>query len=180
MSGNRSPRNLTSSPLRTTIEQQNNQGRLSRVKIVERAGRSVKNILAPNDPWGVTKCTDPDCFPCSTSVGSMKVSCRTPGVLYQIICKLCEAEGKRSVYIGQSGKNSYSRGRKHLEDYKAGSSSHCMSTHMKVHHSNVPIQVSNFRMVTLRSFHTPLGRQISEGLNGHSKVISHSSWETNK
>ena len=95
----------------------------------------------------------------------MKVSCRTPGVLYQIICTLCEAEGKRSVYIGQSGKNSYSRGRKHLEDYKAGSSSHCMSTHMKVHHSNVPIQVSNFRMVTLRSFHTPLGRQISEGLS---------------
>ena len=45
------------------------------------------------------------------SVGDLKVSCRTPGVLYKIFCTLCEEEGKESVYVGESGKNSYSRGK---------------------------------------------------------------------
>ena len=32
-------------------EKQNNQGRRSRIKIVEKAGISLKNVLAPIDPW---------------------------------------------------------------------------------------------------------------------------------
>ena len=31
-------------------ESENNQGRKSRVKIIEKAGRSVKSLLAPNNP----------------------------------------------------------------------------------------------------------------------------------
>lgn len=50
-------------------EQANNQGRASRIKIVEKAGISMKNMLAPNNPWGVTRCKDPKCFPCSSSTG---------------------------------------------------------------------------------------------------------------
>ena len=142
----------------------NNQGRVSRIKIVEKAGRSLKSILAPNDPWGVSKCADPECFVCSTSVGDLKVSCRTPGILYKIFCTRCEEEGKKSVYVGQSGKNGYSRGKKHLEDFAARNNSHCMVIHCRVHHPNEQMLASNFRMVPIRAYHTPLERQISEGL----------------
>ena len=70
-------------------EMDNNQGRNFRVKIVEKAGRSLKSILAPNYPWSFSKCEDIDCFPCSSSTGKIKVHCRTPGVVYNIICNLC-------------------------------------------------------------------------------------------
>ena len=111
-------------------ESENNQGRKSRVKIIEKAGRSVKSLLAPNNPWSATKCGDEECFMCSTATGPLKLSCRVPGVLYTIVCVLCEEEGgKSAVYYGESGKNCYERGKKHLEQFKAGNASHCMTIH---------------------------------------------------
>ena len=143
----------------------NNQGRSSRIKIVERAGRPLKNVLAPNDPWGVSKCQDQECFPCSSSVGSPKLSCRTPGILYRIVCSVCEDSGKKVVYFGESGQNGYSRGRKHLQDFKSGMTSHCMTIHMKVHHPNLPRSASYFKMIPVKSFRSPLERQVSEALS---------------
>ena len=68
------------------------------------------------------------------------------------------------MYVGQSGKNGYSRGKKHLEDFAARNNSHCMVIHCRVHHPNEQMLASNFRMVPIRAYHTPLERQISEGL----------------
>ena len=146
-------------------ESQNNQGRCSRIKIVEKAGKSIKSILAPNDPWGVEKCKSPDCFVCSTNVGPTKVSCRSSGVVYKIICTLCEKEGRgEAVYYGQSGKNCYARGKKHIEDFKSGDSSHCMTIHARVYHPDETRLVSNFRMIPLKTYRKPMERQISEAL----------------
>ena len=146
-------------------ESENNQGRCSRIKIVEKAGQSIKNILAPNDPWGVAKCKSLDCFVCSTNTGPLKVSCRSPGVVYTIICTLCEEEGRgMAVYYGQSGKNCYARGKKHLEDFKSGDNSHCMTIHAKVHHPNEQRMMSKFKMIPLRTYRKPLERQIKEAL----------------
>ena len=158
-------------------EMDNNQGRNFRVKIVEKAGRSLKSILAPNYPWSFSKCEDLDCFPCSSSTGKIKVHCRTPGVVYNIICNLCHG---MAIYYGESGKNCYSRGKKHLEDYKAGNSSHCMSIHMKIHHPQEPWLVSNFKMIPVKSVRKPLDRQVSEALeiyNSEAEILMNSGAE---
>ena len=148
-----------------THEAENNQGRMSRVKIIEKAGRSVKSLLAPNNPWSASKCGDKECFMCSTATGPLKLSCRVPGVLYTIVCVLCEESGgKSSVYYGESGKNCYERGKKHLEQFKAGNSSHCMTIHSRVHHQDIPRLVSHYRMVPIKAVRKPLDRQISEAL----------------
>ena len=146
-------------------ETQNNQGRTSRIKIVERAGRSLKTILAPNCPWGVQKCTDAKCFPCSTSTGPLKVSCRTPGVVYSIVCVFCEEAGLEAIYFGESGHNCYTRGRKHLDDFHAGITSNCMSIHARVHHPDEPRLATNFKMIPLKTINKPMDRQITEALN---------------
>ena len=145
-------------------EEENNQGRSSRIRIVERAGSSLKSILAPNDPWGVSKCSDAECFPCGTNDGPSKVGCRVPGVMHQIICTLFESDGNRALYIGETGRNAYSRGKKHVEDFLAGRSSHCMVIHHRVHHPDVPKSVDHYRMEPVKSFRTPLDRQVSEAL----------------
>ena len=76
----------------------NQQGRTSRIRIVKKAGRSIKNVLAPNYPWSIELCKDPEGFPCSTADGPPQISCRTPGVIYNIVCWLCEYTGNSSVY----------------------------------------------------------------------------------
>ena len=88
-----------------------------------------------------------------------------PGVVYTIICTLCEEEGRgMAVYYGQSGKNCYARGKKHLEDFKSGDNSHCMTIHAKVHHPNEQRMMSKFKMIPLRTYRKPLERQIKEAL----------------
>ena len=93
------------------------------------------------------------------------MSCRRPGVTYEIVCVLCENIGTKAVYFSESGKNAFSRGKKHLDDYKSGLSSHCMTIHQRVHHPDVPLSSSNFRMIPVKAFGTALDRQVSEALN---------------
>ena len=146
-------------------EKQNNQGRSSRIKIVERAGISLKNVLAPNDPWGIVKCQDLDCFTCTTNMEPAKVSCRTPGIIYNIFCNICGNDNREAVYVGQSGKNAYSRGKDHIDAFLAGSNSHCLVIHHRTHHPDLPRLVAHYRMAPIRSYKTPLDRQISEALD---------------
>ena len=124
----------------------------------------MKSVLGTNSPWHVAKCGDPDCFPCSTAVGPLKISCRTPGAVYSIVCLLCQGKGTDAVYYGETGKNCYSRGKKHLEDFAAKLSSHCMTIHAKKHHPDVTTVASNFRMIPLKLIRKPLDRQITEAL----------------
>ena len=102
---------------------------------------------------------------CTTNIGPLKLICRTPGVVYSIVCTLCEEEGRgAAVYYGESGKNCYARGKKHLEDFRSGNSNHCMVIHARVHHPEEARVVSHFKMIPLRTFRKPVERQISEAL----------------
>ena len=47
-------------------EAQNVQGRRSRIKVVERSGKCVKDLLSKSYPWPTDRCSDTGCFPCST------------------------------------------------------------------------------------------------------------------
>ena len=128
----------------------------------------ILNVLLPQRMWSAPK-----------------VNCRKPGILYNIICVLCENAGIKAVYFGESGKNAYSRGKKHIEDFQGGLSSHCMTIHQKTHHPDAPKAVSNFRMVPVRPFMHPLDRQIREALkiqNCEADIImnSGSEWRTGR
>ena len=146
-------------------EEMNNQGRSSRIRIVEVAGKSIKKVLAPNYPWPTSKCSDPQCFPCSSSVGPPKISCRVPGILYRIICSLCDGTNDQAVYHGESGHNAYTRGGEHLKEYRAGLTTNCMSIHSRVHHPEADRTEIHYRMEVLKVHRRPLDRQIGEALS---------------
>ena len=158
-------------------EERNAQGRQVRIKVVERSGRSVKNTLAPNYPWKPQFCNDSDCFPCSS--GKLpKISCRKPGVAYQIVCTLCSGSGISSVYEGESGKCVFERGKKHLSEFHAGLSTNAMVIHNRIHHDSVPSL--NFEMKAVKTFTTPLERQLDEALrikNSEADVLMNSGSE---
>ena len=145
-------------------EVDNNQGRLKRIKIVKSAGKSIKSVLSPNYPWRTLKCGVQECFSCSTSSIPSKISCRTPGILYKIVYDACDKVGKDASYFGESGHNAYTRGKKHLSQYAANESSHCMAIHSRVHHPDEDRSTVKYRMEILKSIRRPLDRQITEAM----------------
>ena len=142
-------------------ESENNQGRVHRIRIVEKAGLSVRNFLSTNYPWGVNKCGKEDCFQCTTCPDP-KFSCRRPGIGYSITCMKCSTEQVSAVYEGESSKSAYARGKKHLEELKAALRTNGMVIHNSTHHHHDGLSQNNFMMRVLRTFSRPLQRQIDE------------------
>ena len=76
--------------------------KLKRVKFVERGGNSIQGILCRSNPWKEKKCGDGECMVCRTEV---KGDCRVESVVYEVKYTKCEVEGKRRVYVGETGRS---------------------------------------------------------------------------
>ena len=57
-----------------------------RIRIVERAGNSIKNYLQRSDPFKSNVCRKEDCFVCTTGG---KGNCSATSVVYEVKCKEC-------------------------------------------------------------------------------------------
>ena len=78
---------------------------------MERAGTTIKQHLQRSDPLGDNRCPDKDNCPiCNGGKGGR---CRQEGVNYEIVCERCGAK-----YFGESARNAYTRGQKHIKDYQ--------------------------------------------------------------
>ena len=144
-------------------EEQNLQGRLSRIKIVEKSGRTVKQIVSSNYPRRTERCEDQDCFPCSTSKKRPTFSCRIPGAGYRIFCTICEQQGAPAIYCGETGQNLYTRGGQHRSEFNQKLSTNGLVIHNNRYHQEAPT-VFNFRMEGTALFNSPIDRQIDESL----------------
>ena len=63
-----------------------------KIKLVERAGDKLVDVLHKSNAWSEADCEREDCLICSTE-GSRKGSCRRRNVLYETFCKLCPKDG---------------------------------------------------------------------------------------
>ena len=141
------------------VECENRQNRNSRIKIVERTGKTILSHLSCNYPWSPQPCNDVDCFPCSTNT-DIKISCRKHGVSYRIVCTLCSLDDIAAAYEGETGKCLFVRGKWHMKEFKDG--------------------VSTNGMEALRTFQKPLDRQIEEALrikNSEFEILMNSGTE---
>ena len=55
------------------------------VKIIERAGTALENILCTKNPWGQEVCGRTDCHVCREGSKSLG-QCRKEGVIYSLAC----------------------------------------------------------------------------------------------
>ena len=76
--------------------------------MVERAGSSIKRQLQSSYPFKENKFED-KCFVC---VSNGKGNCRRRNVNYGIVCS---RHGYNYVYIGETVRNAFCRGREHLK-----------------------------------------------------------------
>ena len=127
------------------------------IKVIEKAGTKVKRMLQRNNPFKAGECNDERCFVCSTS---KKGNCRKPGVTYDI---RCEGDCDEDAYNGETFKNTFARGKEHLDDYEKKRSSSVMWKHCQKKHGGVEQQF-NMRVVDC-SRRDPMMRQILEAIH---------------
>ena len=87
-----------------------------KLAVAEVPGTSLKSKLQRSDPFREKKCKSDDCIVCVEGDGGR---CRIDGVTYKVTCKGCG-----EVYIGQSSKNAYTRGKEHMLTVNAGQTAH--------------------------------------------------------
>ena len=132
----------------------------NKVKIIERAGSSVKSILVKPNPWQDQSCGRGKCIACMQDKG--KGQCKTRSITYQTWCQECQLKGVDSVYIGESARSYFERGLEHQQDYSAKKEESHMHEHaVEMHAHEAP---PTFGMKVLQKHRTPLYRQLHEAV----------------
>ena len=137
-------------------EAQNNQGRKIRFKIVEKGGITLEQKLRRSNPWAGENCGRPKCFPCRAGEGG---NCWRESVTYTLWCEECGI--KVAAYKGESGRNGFSRGEEHLDNYATQDEEKSILWAHSVHHHNGRADVQ-YMMRVSGAYNEPLDRQIME------------------
>ena len=131
-----------------------------KVRIIERAGVSVKKKLQKSYPFLKEKC-DETCFVC---MSEGKGNCKRSNVTYQIACT---RPGCKHVYEGESSRHAYSRGREHLKSLAKKDEDSVLVQHIKEKHENdfSDPPCFKFKMSVTQSHVTALSRLVTEAVN---------------
>jgi hypothetical protein len=128
-------------------------------KVIETGGLSLKAVLQRSNPLETGGCETPDCLPCKHGRGEGG-NCKGCGVNYQLECQLCP-DGERSVYIGESSRNLYTRSKEHLSRYGTGKTTSFMVKHKNAaHRGEEPV----YRAKVTASTRDCLTRQVREAV----------------
>ena len=98
-----------------------NRNNQERIKIVEKGGLKVKNILCAKNPFKKYKYELKTCPLCSNSEfveassEEVKVACNTNNVGYKWQCMTCTENDTVKVYEGETGRSARLRGAEHLK-----------------------------------------------------------------
>ena len=140
------------------------------IKIVERAGISLKRQLQKSDPFVGKNCGRNNCFPC-TSGG--KGSCRSVGINYSIYCCECEQEDGEKVYHGQSARTGFIRGEEHWNDFEHRREKSVLWKHCREKHEGRADGIK-FRMDIVGVYRNDaMKRQITEAVRIRATPESH-------
>ena len=150
-------------------EELNRYSKLS-IKVVEKGGVKLKNILVKKDPFEKPKCNTNLCPICHQTEYSVlndndRIPCGTPNVGYRWVCMKCE-----STYEGESARQNTVRAVEHLKDLHNKKRNSPLMKHLKVHHPEEDIK---FKFKTTKRFYDPLSRQADEAVRINNASSAH-------
>ena len=146
-----------------------------RVKVVERGGTTIKQILTKSNPWAAGFCSRAGCLMCENGDG--KQNCMEKNIVYQISCLECAAAAstggdgvnnidqgrcRLALYIGQTSRTGYERGREHLEGLKKKNENNPLYKHVADKH-NDDTNVK-FRMTVVKKHFSAFSRLVHEAI----------------
>ena len=160
----------------------------NKVKIVERAGVKLQDVITKANPWKGQDCERKNCILCFTKARTGKKStqdCHKRSIIYETRCLTCEEaeneriesldieekekkEMKRNMkkykYIGESSRSAYERGWEHANDMAQLKSTSHMLKHAVGVHPEKDMNEVVFGMSVLKYTQTSFERQIGESV----------------
>ena len=138
-----------------------------RVKVVERGGSTLMDMLGKANPWESESCGREDCFPCKTEAGRGG-NCQAESSTYSVSCQECKGRGVDSRYFGETSRTPYLRGQEHLAGLRRGEEDNALWKHCCEHHQGERVK---FSMKVGRKHRTPLTRQLEEAVAIETKKV---------
>ena len=163
-----------------------------RLKIVEKVGVKLVDILHKADPWAGEQCGRSGCLMCETKVKEGKTNsqdCHRRNCVYMTYCRTCterqdqqleekykelgvkrieeeKRKEKRFIYIGETNRSIYERGIEHQADIKGCKTSSHMLRHLLAQHEEEEENWDKieFGMKMLKSTRTAFERQVLESV----------------
>ena len=154
---------------------------IARVRVVERGGAKLMDLMGRKDPWSPTNCCREDCMTCKSKdkkEGS-PMTCQKESVCYMLSCDRCKAKGCKAEYCGESARTTYLRGLEHSQDHQKSLEDNALHKHDVLHHAG---EVGTYSMRVLRQHRKPLARQMQEATqieNSDANIIMNSKCEYN-
>ena len=108
--------------------------RCSKIRVVERNGRKLQDLVCNKTPWRNKACPNTSCAPCATVPGS----CRRRNLNYRVVCVLCAVKGVSSVYLGESHRTWKDRWAEHQGALDRGNNSYATVRHQAEEHPDLP------------------------------------------
>ena len=125
-----------------------------KIRVVEKAGRSLRDKLQKSDPFKNKQCRDNEnCLVCRSGGKGM---CRNENITYEIKCNECD-----HLYIGESARNGYTRGLEHARDLQKKDKNSVLYRHVQLAHQN-NTETTNFTMNITGTYRDALTRQLNE------------------
>jgi hypothetical protein len=101
-------------------EEELNRNNSERIKIEEKGGLKIKDILISKNPFKKSKCIQKSCPICTDSQSidtnaEVKIPCKTHNVGYRWSCITCQERKITKVYEGETGRSARTQGAEHLK-----------------------------------------------------------------
>ena len=122
------------------------------LKIVEKGGITLGRMLQKSNPTSSGTCNKSDCLMCQQGGRG----CHKMNIVYQYECNQ-----DKSVYIGETSRNFYSRNLEHQDKLNKKKAESFIHQHqLEAHGGSEP----DFNVKVVKSFKDPMSRQIFEGV----------------
>ena len=179
-----------------------------KIKIVEKAGTKLVDLLHKSDPWQGADCRRENCLLCRTKIATEKderQDCTQRSIVYQTWCLNCEKTAREKIleeekdeekakekikkiplfkYIGETARSAYERGLEHLRDFQEMKLDSHMLKHFLEKHEEESMENIKFGMKITKSARSSFERQISESvqiqINNQDHIILNSKAEYNR
>ena len=134
---------------------------VARVKVVERGGTQLADILGRKDPWARSHCGKGDCLICCAKAKKewTPSTCRQESVVYAITCDRCKDAQVDAKYYEETSQMGYLHGRELSHGQANKLEDNPLWKHDEVHHLWVQ---GSYSMCILRKHSKPLSRQMHE------------------
>ena len=148
------------------VEKSINMNSSSRIKVVEKGGKKLKDILVQANPYKPNPCEKKICPVCHETkftkpVEKDKINCNLNNVGYRWACITCKENGKIVTYEGETARSLRIRSIEHLKDLTKMKLTSPLVKHTRVMH---PETNPNFQVKMTKKFSEALSRQANEAV----------------